>query len=427
MTTRHTASTTLSGGERSPHAPWKLNTQLVDTLSKQGHVRTPAVEHAMRAVLRHQFLPGVTLDDCYTDTAVPFQRDGDGNLLACAARPSQVTAILELLHVEPGDAVLQIGVGCGYTTALLAVLAGKKGRVTGVDIDPFALQRAGESLAFARPLGTVRLHPGDGAHGRPSSGPYQRILATTSVRTVPGPWLEQLESGGLLVVPIRLGGTVTRLIAFTHRDGAWTSTASAPCRHATPMRSAHPPEHHAMLPLTASGSVRLPVHAEQHAHAGALSHVLDGPARSAAWTGVVLGAGESAEWLEVHLASAMPGGVSDLRLDLRAPGPLPVASPFRGCGAAVDGANLAYLTLRKAAPATAGADTGGVELGVIGHGPHPEPLAEQLVEAVRDWDRHLRGRTAHFTLTTSKAAQPSAGGDARPRADDLVRAAVRWR
>ncbi|WP_369183538.1 methyltransferase domain-containing protein [Streptomyces sp. Y1] len=139
--------------------------------------------------------------------------------------PSLMADMLDALDVRPGDRVLEIGTGTGYNAALLCHLAGAVG-VTTVD-------RTDQLVAAAR----SRLHQAgfeptvvraDGAAGHPSGAPYDRIIATCSVRRLPQAWLDQCAPGGLIVAP--MGGAVARLTKlaagraagrFLHRPAAF--------------------------------------------------------------------------------------------------------------------------------------------------------------------------------------------------------------
>ncbi|MEW5542383.1 protein-L-isoaspartate(D-aspartate) O-methyltransferase, partial [Streptomyces cyaneofuscatus] len=87
----------------------------------------------------------------------------------------------------------------GYTTALLATRTGP-GSVVSLEIDPVTADRARQNLDG---LGLdVHVITGDGELGNPAAGPYDRIVATASVRQIPQPWLDQLRPGGVLLAPL---------------------------------------------------------------------------------------------------------------------------------------------------------------------------------------------------------------------------------
>ncbi|MET9291035.1 methyltransferase domain-containing protein [Streptomyces sp. NPDC003077] len=124
-------------------------------------------------------------------TTAPFTSS-----LSCAA----VTVdMLHHLDPRPGDRVLEIGTGTGYSTALLAARVGA-GNVVSVEIDE---EIAGRAAANLHALGIrPRLVVGDGELGHAEGAPYDRILSTVAVRRVPPAWPEQLRAGGVLLTPL---------------------------------------------------------------------------------------------------------------------------------------------------------------------------------------------------------------------------------
>lgn len=115
--------------------------------------------------------------------------------LSCQA---VVVDMLDLLHVEPGHRVLELGAGTGWNAALLAYRAGP-GRVTTVDVDAGLVAAAQRRLDSAG-LG-VQAVTGDGLAGRPEGAPFDRLIATFAVDTVPWAWVEQTAPGGRIVYP----------------------------------------------------------------------------------------------------------------------------------------------------------------------------------------------------------------------------------
>jgi protein-L-isoaspartate(D-aspartate) O-methyltransferase len=112
--------------------------------------------------------------------------------------PSVMLMMLNHLDVRDGHRVLEIGTGTGYNAALLAHRLGAE-NVVSIEIDPQIAQQARNNLAKAGH--TVTVITGDGAAGYPPGAPYDRIIATCSVVTVPWSWVEQTRPGGLIVTP----------------------------------------------------------------------------------------------------------------------------------------------------------------------------------------------------------------------------------
>lgn len=385
----------------------RLRHALADALHDQGTVHTTEVDAALRAVPRHLFLPGVSLQDAYADDPVYTKHDGAGVSLSAASQPAIVAMMLEQLQVEPGQRVLEIGAGTGYNAGLLAYLVGDDGQVTTIDVDDdlVAAARAGLRNAGYR---NVRVVLGDGALGYPDGAPYDRVIATVGAWDLPPAWLEQTAPDGRLVVPLRLRGSVSRSIVFERGDGRWRSSSSQMCTF-MPLRGSAD-DARRTLALTADGAVTLQTHQDQAVDPAALADVLEKP-RSEAWTGALFGAAESFEWLDLWLAFAIDNALSRMSTQRSAVGSGLVSPQFGwGAMATFDQGDLAYLTLRPAEPAQRGEALGRwYEVGVIGHGPGRDELVSGVARHIRAWDRDYRSRSVHFEIQPTDAGEPITG------------------
>lgn len=162
-----------------------------------------------------------------TDTAIVTQWDDGAHAgpepgevpTSSASAPSLVAGMLADLDVRPGQQVLDVGVGTGWTTALLAARLGAE-NVAGVEIDPAVAEAAAVRLHAAGldPLVVT----GDGGDGWAPGRPYDRLQATYAVRDLPSAWVEQTRPGGVIVVPwatrFTNAGAVARLTV--HADGS---------------------------------------------------------------------------------------------------------------------------------------------------------------------------------------------------------------
>lgn len=153
-------------------------------------------ERAFEAVRRLDFLPRDQRRFADDDRALPIGY-GQTN-----SQPSTVRGMLELLGVQPGERVLDVGCGSAWSTALLAYLVGPDGGVYGVEVVP-------ELVAFGR--GNLATYPFSwasvwavepGVLGLPVSAPYDRILVSAEAGEVPRQLVEQLRVGGTMVVPV---------------------------------------------------------------------------------------------------------------------------------------------------------------------------------------------------------------------------------
>lgn len=163
--------------------------QLLASLRQRGiHPRILAV---LEAVPRERFVPESLQARAYEDTSLPI---GHGQTIS---QPYTVAYMTQLLDVQPGNCVLEIGTGSGYQTAILCALGA---RVWSVELVPELADRARrvlESLGF-RPTLIV----GDGWSGYPDAAPYDRIIVTAAAPEIPMTLARQLVAGGKMVVPV---------------------------------------------------------------------------------------------------------------------------------------------------------------------------------------------------------------------------------
>jgi protein-L-isoaspartate(D-aspartate) O-methyltransferase len=186
--------------------PATLRDGLVRELRSRGVIRTDAVAAAFAAVPREHFIPEVVaeqgLEAAYQDRAFPTKHDRRGMPVSSSSQPAMMAEMLELLELAPGQRVLEVGAGTGYNAAVVSQIVGPKGRVTTIDIDPEIAQRA--KAALRKNGSRADVWHGDGRAGFAQGQPYDRIIVTASAEVVQPAWLEQLEEGGRIIVPLRL-------------------------------------------------------------------------------------------------------------------------------------------------------------------------------------------------------------------------------
>jgi protein-L-isoaspartate(D-aspartate) O-methyltransferase len=154
-------------------------------------VKDPRVLQAMREIPRHLFVREHLRSQAYEDFALPIE---GGQTIS---QPYVVARMTELLDLDGGHSVLEIGTGSGYQTLILARLAR---RVYSMERVPELTKRAIERL---RPfqLDNVKIQTFDGTYGWSDAAPFDRILVTAGAPEVPSPYFDQLVEGGKLVIP----------------------------------------------------------------------------------------------------------------------------------------------------------------------------------------------------------------------------------
>lgn len=181
----------------------RLRQEMVDRLKNLGLVRSKLVEEALRAVPRHLFVSQVESKAAYSDQAIVTHWQ-DGEAVSSASAPSIVAVMLEMLDLQPGQRVLEIGAGTGYNAALMARIVGASGQIVTIDIDNEIVQNARANLRAAGSEEHVQVICGDGAQGWSEGAPYDRVILTVSSADLLPAWHRQLARGGRLVAPLRL-------------------------------------------------------------------------------------------------------------------------------------------------------------------------------------------------------------------------------
>lgn len=152
----------------------------------------PRVLAAMRAVPRHLMVPDNVKADAYQNRPLPI---GHG---ATISQPYIVALMTDLLDVEAGDVVLEVGTGSGYQAAILSRLVRQ---VHSIEIvEPLARQAARRLKVLGH--SNVSVRAGDGYAGWPERAPFDAIIVTAGADHVPKPLIAQLKPGGRMVIPV---------------------------------------------------------------------------------------------------------------------------------------------------------------------------------------------------------------------------------
>ena len=182
--------------------------QMVETQLRARGIRDPRVLLAMEEVPRHLFLPPERWALAYHDRAVPLA------LGQTLSQPYMVAAMTEALSLSSGDRVLEVGTGSGYQAAVLARIVGE---VFTVERLPELARSAGELLSELGAV-NVKMLVGDGSLGWPEHAPYEAVLVTAAVPSLPPALTAQLSpDGGRLVAPV--GDLTAQELVRYRREG----------------------------------------------------------------------------------------------------------------------------------------------------------------------------------------------------------------
>ena len=188
--------------------------EMVRTTIETRDITDEDVLGAMRTVPRHLFVPPDLQDKAYRDHPLPI---GYGQTIS---QPYIVAWMTELLELETGEKVLEIGTGSGYQAAVLAELGGVE--VYTIEIVPELAEIAANRLDELG-YSDVEVMQGDGYYGWPEYAPFDAIIVTAAPDHLPAPLVEQLIEGGRLVIPIGPPGGYQTLWKFVKEGGDVTA------------------------------------------------------------------------------------------------------------------------------------------------------------------------------------------------------------
>jgi protein-L-isoaspartate(D-aspartate) O-methyltransferase len=181
-------------------------------------------ERVMRTigtVGRHRFVPANLQSRAYENRPLPI---GYGQTIS---QPYIVALMTDLLELEAGDVVLEIGTGSGYQAAILSRLVD---RVYSIEIIPQLAKSASERLQRLG-FGNVEVKNMDGYHGWQEHAPFDAIIVTAAISHIPPPLVQQLKPGGVLIIPVGPAFQVQQLsMVRKNHEGELTTRQILPVR-----------------------------------------------------------------------------------------------------------------------------------------------------------------------------------------------------
>ncbi|MFO8065381.1 MAG: protein-L-isoaspartate(D-aspartate) O-methyltransferase [Spirochaetia bacterium] len=194
---------------------------MVDRHIADEGITDSAVLDAMRTVPRHEFVPEERRGRAYANRPLPI---GEGQTIS---QPYIVAYMTEVLELEPGDRVIEVGTGSGYQAAVLAEIVDEVYTIEIIDSLAESAARRLDELAYDN----VEVKQDDGYFGWSEHAPFDAVIVTAAAGHIPSPLVEQLKPGGRMVIPVGPVHAVQNLVLVTKdRNGDVTTEQLMPVR-----------------------------------------------------------------------------------------------------------------------------------------------------------------------------------------------------
>ena len=187
-----------------------LRKKLVDGIREKG-ITDLSVLEALEKIPRHLFMDSSFVEFAYQDMPFPI---GEGQTIS---QPYTVAFQTQLLQVQKGMKVLEIGTGSGYQACVLVEMGAK---VFSIERIKVLYQK---TKVFLNSIGyNPKLFYGDGYKGLPAYAPFDRVLVTAGAPFIPEDLVNQLKPGGRLVIPVGEGDIQSMVLLEKHPNGSVT-------------------------------------------------------------------------------------------------------------------------------------------------------------------------------------------------------------
>jgi len=164
----------------------------------------------------------------YADRALILFGDDDEDIPSTISQPSFVLRMLDMLQLEPGHKIFELGAGSGWNAALMARLVGPEGHVYSLELIPEVAQTA-STIIETMGIRNVSVIAADGGEGYAPGAPYDRAIFTAGAYDLPRPFFDQIKEGGLLLIIIKNEGGGDNLFLLRKTATCFESIEAMPC------------------------------------------------------------------------------------------------------------------------------------------------------------------------------------------------------
>jgi len=186
-----------------------LRKKLVDIIKNKG-ITDEKVLHAIERIPRHFFLDSAFDEVAYEDKAFPIAEK------QTISQPYTVAYQTQLLEIKPFDKVLEIGTGSAYQASVLADM--------GAQVYTIERQKklfdSNKNFAFIKKYPNIKFFYGDGYEGLPTFAPFDKVLITAAAPEIPQKLIQQMKTGGMMVIPVGTGDVQVMKRLIKQEDGS---------------------------------------------------------------------------------------------------------------------------------------------------------------------------------------------------------------
>jgi len=172
--------------------------ELINELISDGYLKTPSIIQAFRKIDRKHFVRPEDVDDAYVNAPLHIGHN------QTISQPLTVAFMMEIFQPLPGEKIMDVGAGSGWTSALLAEMVGDTGKIFTVELIPdlCSFGQANVSKLGFIEKGRVVFLCQDAALGVPEQAPLDGIIAGCALSRLPTAWSGQVKEGGRVLVPM---------------------------------------------------------------------------------------------------------------------------------------------------------------------------------------------------------------------------------